>query len=315
MIGLASDLAITVGMAFLTGGDIADALIHGLADGIFFGGLFAFVSASVGAIKAAVRSGRNAKLAQSAQTGSQPCSTVNQCFKEGTLVETKEGLKPIEEIEVGDKVLAYDEQTGEQAYKPVVQLFRNTTKEWQYVYIKGEAEPIISTPGHKYYLPENHTLREDGRPLEHVSYAELSEKWVSAKCLKKGDKVLLSNGRYGIIEKSFGVQLSLPETTYNFEVADFHTYYVGELGVLVHNANCGGDFKKYTPDEIAKRGDITVEQFHREVKPEILKIAPKELGKNPDILLNRNNVVGLQSRINKKSFNTGRLLSDFIKRR
>lgn len=52
MIGLASDLAITVGMAFLTGGDVADALIHGLADGVFFGGLFAFVSASVGAIKA-----------------------------------------------------------------------------------------------------------------------------------------------------------------------------------------------------------------------------------------------------------------------
>ena len=52
MIGLASDLAITVVMAFLTGGDVADALIHGLADGVFFGGLFAFVSASVGAIKA-----------------------------------------------------------------------------------------------------------------------------------------------------------------------------------------------------------------------------------------------------------------------
>ena len=52
-----------------------------------------------------------------------------QCFKEGTLVETEEGVKPIEEIEVGDKVLAYDEETGEQAYKEVVRLFRNTTEE------------------------------------------------------------------------------------------------------------------------------------------------------------------------------------------
>ena len=25
------------------------------------------------------------------------------------------------------------------------------------------------------------------------------------------------------------------ETTYNFEVADFHTYYVGVNGLLVHN--------------------------------------------------------------------------------
>ena len=31
---------------------------------------------------------------------------------------------------------------------------------------------------------------------------------------------------------------SIPETTYNFEVADYHTYYVGECNVLVHNM-CG----------------------------------------------------------------------------
>ena len=53
-----------------------------------------------------------------------------QCFQEGTLVETEAGLKPIEEIEVGDKVLAYDEATGEQAYKAVKQLFRNETLKW-----------------------------------------------------------------------------------------------------------------------------------------------------------------------------------------
>ena len=52
----------------------------------------------------------------------------SQCFKEGTFVETEEGLKPIEDIKVGDKVLAYDEETGEQAYKSVVRLFRNGIK-------------------------------------------------------------------------------------------------------------------------------------------------------------------------------------------
>ena len=29
---------------------------------------------------------------------------------------------------------------------------------------------------------------------------------------------------------------------YNFEVEDFHTYYVGEIGILVHNA-CAGNNK------------------------------------------------------------------------
>lgn len=28
-------------------------------------------------------------------------------------------------------------------------------------------------------------------------------------------------------------------TVYNIEVEDWHTYFVGELGVWVHNANCG----------------------------------------------------------------------------
>ena len=40
-----------------------------------------------------------------------------QCFKEGTLVKTKDGLKAIEEIKEGDLVLSYDEKTGKSAYK------------------------------------------------------------------------------------------------------------------------------------------------------------------------------------------------------
>ena len=47
---------------------------------------------------------------------------VKQCFKEGTLVAclSEEGIethKPIEDVKVGDMVLAYDEETGEKAYK------------------------------------------------------------------------------------------------------------------------------------------------------------------------------------------------------
>lgn len=29
--------------------------------------------------------------------------------------------------------------------------------------------------------------------------------------------------------------LNIPVTVYNFEVEDFHTYYVGENSILVHN--------------------------------------------------------------------------------
>ena len=200
-----------------------------------------------------------------------------------------------------------------------MQLFRNKTNEWCTVSVKRESDgeicEIISTPGHKYYLPENERYRDYGKRMENISYASLSEKWVSAESLKRGDKVLLSDETYGIIQSVKVSLLAVPETTYNFEVADYHTYYVGACGVCVHNSQCGGDFKKYNVEEIAKRGDITVEQFHRSVKPEILKVAPRKLGKNPDILLNKQNIVGLQSRINGSTYNTGRSLSSFIKRR
>ena len=137
-----------------------------------------------------------------------------QCFKEGTLVATEDGLKPIEEIEVGDKVLAYDEETGEQAYKEVVRLFRNETEEWYH--ITANDEEIVCTGGHPFYSTKYN-------------------KFVAAKDLETDDKLLFSNGEYGIINHIEVEVLSKPQTTYNFEVEDFHTYYVGENEVLTHN--------------------------------------------------------------------------------
>ena len=128
--------------------------------------------------------------------------------------------KPIEDVKVGDMVWAYDEETGENAWKPVVRLFRNESKDWTGVTVNGLE--IVSTPGHKYYLPE-------------------TKKWVPAEDLKVGVKVLLSDGSYGIIEAVRAIHYDKPQTTYNFEVSDFHTYYVGS-GVCVHNKGCSEAF-------------------------------------------------------------------------
>ena len=188
------------------------------------------------------------------------------CFKAGTQVRTKEGYKNIEDIEVGDEVLAYDEETGEQGYKPVVRLFRNQTKEWCTVSVRGndgEIYEITSTPGHKYFLPENKEYR-NSRALEHESYAGLNEKWVSACDLKRGDKVQLSDGTLCKVERVALEQLEEPETTYNLEVADFHTYYVG-IGILVHNANCG--FNSKTVWESEKVGRYKNVRIDVEINP------------------------------------------------
>ena len=41
-----------------------------------------------------------------------------------------------------------------------------------------------------------------------------------------------------VLEKIQHELLESPETTYNFEVEGYHTYHVGNTGVLVHNV-CG----------------------------------------------------------------------------
>ena len=55
--------------------------------------------------------------------------------------------------------------------------------------------------------------------------------------------VLLSDGKYGIIQKVRNITYDEPQTTHNFEVQDYHTYYVSESSVCVHN---GGPCKNTT---------------------------------------------------------------------
>ena len=47
---------------------------------------------------------------------------------------------------------------------------------------------------------------------------------------------MLNNGKYVTVEKVQHEFLEVPVKVYNFEVQDFHTYYVGRNSVLVHNA-------------------------------------------------------------------------------
>lgn len=237
LVGVATGVAISGAMALINGESLPDALLSGLADGIFWGGVFAFVSASVNAVKAGIRSVKNAKLARNAavgEGGAQPtCGGKGQCFIAGTLVETEEGRKPIEEIEVGDKVLAYDEETGEQAYKEVVRLFRNQTKEWYHVFVNGEE--IVCTGGHPFYV--------------------IGKGFVPAKELKETDLLELADCTAVFIEKITIETLETPETTYNFEVADFHTYYVSDSKVLVHNKCAFAEFYDNPQSLIGKSAD------------------------------------------------------------
>ena len=82
--------------------------------------------------------------------------------------------------EVGDKVLAYDEETGRQAYKEVVRLFRNTTEEWYHIHVNGEE--IVCTGGHPFYVASH-------------------KRFIPARELEVENTPLLYAGNRGIMER------------------------------------------------------------------------------------------------------------------
>jgi hypothetical protein len=145
------------------------------------------------------------------------------CFTAGTKVLTDEGEKNIEDIEVGDKVLAKDENNpdGELAYKEVKALYRNQRDDIIKLHV---GEQIIETT-------DNHPFWVEGKG------------WVFADELKVGDKLQKADGSNMTIDKVEFVKLDKPVTVYNFTVADYHTYYVTDIGIWVHNTNC--PFGKY----------------------------------------------------------------------
>ena len=138
---------------------------------------------------------------------------IPDCFVAGTMIATEEGHLPIEDIKVGDHVWATDPETGVTDLKKVVNTFINETTAVTHVTTNGEV--ITSTQTHPYYV--------------------VGQGWTLAGNLRAGDILVMLNGEKVVLEIVQHEILETPVTTYNFEVADFHTYYVGTYNVLVHN--------------------------------------------------------------------------------
>ena len=159
------------------------------------------------------------RLSSSMKSSSSRSSVSNKtksgcnCFTAGTKIQTDEGEKNIEDIEVGDMVLSKDEETGEQAYKEVTALHRN---EKDTTYKLSVGSQIIETT-------DNHPFWVNGKG------------WVLAVDLMVGDELVQSNGNRLKIDNKEIVHHDEKVKVYNFTVADFHTYFVSDLGIWVHN--------------------------------------------------------------------------------
>lgn len=83
---------------------------------------------------------------------------------------------------------------------------------------KAQAEVIEATPQHPFWV--------------------VGKGWLNASELLIGDKLLTREGSYATVRGTTVVEKSVQ--VYNFEVAELHTYFVGEQEQwLVHNSYCG----------------------------------------------------------------------------
>jgi Pretoxin HINT domain len=78
------------------------------------------------------------------------------CFEAGTEVATDKGLKAIEYIKAGDRVLSYNEQSGALEYQFVTQTFTRLADDVWQLKVEGEAKPLGVTSEHPFYVRRKH---------------------------------------------------------------------------------------------------------------------------------------------------------------
>ena len=146
------------------------------------------------------------------------------CFVAGTMILTALGLVAIETIKAGDRVISMNPENFEKSEKLVLETYKREVP--KLVHLTIQNEQISTTVDHPFYVKERG--------------------FINAGELKMGDMVLTASGKNFPIDRVCVEMLEKLEKVYNFQVEDFHTYFVGMLEVWVHNANC----KVYADGEI-----------------------------------------------------------------
>jgi len=165
----------------------------------------------------------------------------DRCFGAGTLVMTADGRKPIEDVTVGERVMARDEVSGETELRTVEHVIvRNDREVFELTFADGEQREVISvTSDHRFHTTERG--------------------WVVSAELQIGEAIESLDGRRLMFEARSAQARKAP--TFNLSVAEDHNYFVGESGLWVHNCTPCGDLSDV--DELAKnyataraRGDV-----------------------------------------------------------
>jgi hypothetical protein len=131
------------------------------------------------------------------------------CFGAGTMVHTLSGLRPIEELKVGEPVLTQSTRSGALAYKRVLMTHHNPPSKTFRIRLGGET--IVSSHYHRFW--------------------KAGSGWVMARDLKAGDAIRTLSGTVKVTEIGEGAIVPV----FNLDVADEADFFVGHAGALAHD--------------------------------------------------------------------------------
>jgi hypothetical protein len=153
---------------------------------------------------------QNSPLIAISQSSAVVVQRSHSCFGAGTPVRTLDGLRPIEDLRVGDLVLTQDPSSGELKFQAVVTVFHNPPNATLRIALE-EGESIVATGIHRLW--------------------KAGKGWTMARDLKPGDTLRTLGGLATV--KSVDAERTQP--VYNLQVADGESYFVGRSGVLAHD--------------------------------------------------------------------------------
>lgn len=142
-------------------------------------------------------------------------------FTADTLVFTENGLIPIKDIKLGQKVWAYNEETGDKSLQLVIHLI-NGDGEKEIVNIELQTGEVIQATGsHPFYTNVNGEWQ-----------------WLDANLLN-AELDLFAFNKGQTIDIVSVASIWKHTSVYNLTVANDHTYFVGEARALAHNISSG----------------------------------------------------------------------------
>jgi hypothetical protein len=170
-----------------------------------------------------------------AQQGSQELAN---CFPPDTLVGTEAGLRPIGQVNAGERVWAYDFARGFWRLCEV-ECRHDSSYNGPLVTLDLGVGEVTATAYHPFWVIEGQDL--DARSaLRDVHINEdrglsLPGRWVNSHDLREGDVILLRNYGRTTIRRVW--QHHEQTMVCNLTIQDLHTFAVGEHQVLVHNTS------------------------------------------------------------------------------